>query len=251
VPGLVDGDGVVRLATGLGWRDVDLRADLARALRDPGYEVAVDSSANLAAVAEYRNGPYAGAGTLAHLTGDVSIGAGLMLDGRLVRGARGFAGDLGHLQLDPAGPPCPCGRRGCLESLAGIRAIITRVLPDAEEDGPISDFAPEIDRVLALARAGDKKTVDALADVGRHLGHGVSFLTNLINPEVVLLGGAFIPLAPWLLPTAEAELVARTVAPEAGGCRLAASALGAGATAIGAAVCTLAAIEDGQLPSAA
>lgn len=249
VPGLVEGDGTVRLAASLDWSDVALRADLCKALRDPDYEVVVDTSANLAALAEHRHGPYAGIGNFVCLTGDAGIGAGLMVDGQLLRGARGYAGEIGHLQLDPAGPPCRCGRRGCLEAMAGIRAIVTRVLPDAEADGPLVDFAPEVDRVLALARRGDRVALDALTAVGQHLGHGASLLTNLLNPEVVLLGGAFVPLAPWLLPAAEAELVARTVAPGAGGCRFVASALGPNATATGGAVRILAGVETGRLPA--
>jgi predicted NBD/HSP70 family sugar kinase len=248
VPGLVDGDGVVRLATSLGWRDVDLRDDIVRALREPDYEVVVDNDANLAALAEQRHGPYAGTANLVYLTGDVGIGAGIVVDGRPLRGGRGFAGEIGHVTVDPDGPRCACGRRGCLEAFAGIPAVIRRVLPDAELDGPVTDFAPEVDRVLVRARQGDRATLEALSEVGRHLGYGVSVLANLVNPEVALLGGYFVPFAPWLLPAAEAELAARTVAPDAGGCRLVASALGAGAVAAGGAALALAAVDAGRLP---
>jgi predicted NBD/HSP70 family sugar kinase len=137
---------------------------------------------------------------------------------------------------------------GCLEALAGVRAIIHRVLPDAEADGPVADFAPEIEEVVRLARLDDTATLAALAEVGRHLGHGVSILANLVNPDVVVLGGNFVPLAPWLLPAAEAELVARAVAPEAGGCRIVASALGPAAAATGGAARALAAVDAGHLP---
>ncbi|MDQ7904604.1 ROK family transcriptional regulator [Phytohabitans sp. ZYX-F-186] len=248
VPGLVDADGAVRLAAGLGWRDVELRADLVRALRDPKYDVAVDNDANLSALAEHRYGAYAGTANLVYLTGEIGIGAGVVVDGRLLRGGRGFSGEIGHLQLDPAGPQCPCGRTGCLEALAGVRAIIQRVLPDAEVDGPVTDFAPEIDEVVRRARRADPATLAALTAVGRHLGHGVSIVANLVNPDVVVLGGNFVPLAPWLLPAAEAELATRAVAPDAGGCRLVASALGPGAAATGGAARALAAVDAGHLP---
>jgi predicted NBD/HSP70 family sugar kinase len=88
-----------------------------------------------------------------------------------------------------------------------------------------------------------------LAQAGRHLGHGLSVLTNLVNPEVILLGGGYAPLAPWLLPAADAALASRTVAPDAGGCRLVASALGPTATATGGALRALAAVEAGRLPA--
>jgi predicted NBD/HSP70 family sugar kinase len=248
VPGLVDADGAVRLASGLGWRDLELRADLVRALRDPKYDVAVENDANLSALAEHRYGAHAGTANLVYLTGELGIGAGVVVDGRLLRGGRGFSGEVGHLQLDPAGPECPCGRVGCLEALAGVRAIVRRVLPDAEADGPVTDFAPEIEEVVRRARRADAATLAALSAVGRHLGHGVSVLANLVNPDVVVLGGNFVPLAPWLLPAAESELAARTVAPEAGGCKLVASALGPGAAATGGAARALAAVDAGHLP---
>ncbi|MDG4831994.1 ROK family transcriptional regulator [Solwaraspora sp. WMMD1047] len=248
VPGLVDGTGTVRLATGLGWRDVPLAAELRRAMRDPQFEVAVENDANLAALAEHRQGPYAGTDNLVHLTGGAGIGAGVVADGRLLRGGRGFAGELGHVPLDPAGPPCPCGRRGCLEAVAGIPALVRRVLPDTAEDGPLTDFAPEVERIRGSARQGDRATLTALDEVGRQLGYAASLLVNLVNPEVVLLGGYFVDLAPWLLPAAEAELAARAIAPEAGGCRLVASTLGPGAAAAGGAARTLALVDAGRLP---
>ncbi|WP_422774135.1 ROK family protein [Plantactinospora sp. WMMC1484] len=248
VPGLVDPSGTVRLATTLGWRDLPLGADLRRALRDPAFEVVVENDANLAALAEYRHGPYAGTANLVHLTGGAGLGAGVVADGRLLRGGRGFAGELGHVPVVPDGPLCPCGRRGCLEVVAGVPALIRRALPDAAEDGPVTDFAPEVDRIRTKARRGDPATLDALAGIGRHLGHGAALLANLVNPEVVLLGGYFATLAQWLLPAAEAELIARTLAPEAGGARLLASALGTGAAAAGGAARTLESVDAGRLP---
>jgi len=249
VPGLVDQQGRVSLSPELGWRDVDLHADLVRALHGPAYEVVVDNDAQLAALAEHRHGPYAGTANLVHLTGGAGIGAGLVVDGRLLHGARGFTGEVGHIQLDPQGPPCRCGANGCLEALAAVPALIRRVLPDAEVDGPVTDFAPEIDRVRAAARAGEPAALDALAEVGRHLGTGVSILANLINPEVVLLGGYYVPLAQWLLPAARQQLADRTVAPAAGGTELAASDLAGGAAAIGGAARAIAAIDNGRMPA--
>ncbi|GIJ44146.1 xylose repressor [Virgisporangium aliadipatigenens] len=248
VPGLVDPQGVVRLSTELGWRDLDLRGELRKALRSPTFDIGIDNAANLAALAEQRHGPHAGVANFVHVTADGAIAAGVVADGRLLRGARGFAGELAHLQLDPAGPQCRCGRRGCLQALAGVPAIVARALPDVDPDG---DLSPEVELVVAQARRGDAPTLRALAEAGRHLGHGLSFLTNIVNPELVLLGGALAALAPWTAPAAEAELAARTLAPDAGGCRVVASALGPRATATGAAVGTLATLESGYLPVAA
>lgn len=250
VPGLVEGTGVVRFAPNLGWRDLDLRAELTRALRGPGYAVEVDNDANLAVLAEHRYGPYAGTPNLVYLAGDVGIGAGVVVDGRLLRGGRGFTGEVGHVQIVADGPRCACGRRGCLESLAGLAALVRRALPDTADERPPVDFAPDLEEVVRRARAQDGTARKALTDAGQWVGHAVSVLANLVNPEVIVLGGHFVPLAPWLLPAAEAELAERTVAPHAGGARLVVSTLGPAAAAMGGAARVLDDVDAGNLPSA-
>ncbi|MEU6738893.1 ROK family transcriptional regulator [Streptosporangium sandarakinum] len=242
VPGLVGTDGVVRVAPNLGWRDADLCGDLTKALRDPGFPVQVDNDANLAALAEHRFGPWAGTADLVYLTGGIGVGAGVILDGRLRRGGRGYGGEIGHIQLDPLGAECRCGRRGCLEAVAGIGAVLEHAaLSPAEVE-------VELEETVRLARAGDAHTLAVLAGVGRDLGRGVSMIANLLNPEVVVLGGYYVPLAPWLLPEIEAETRGRVIAPDAGGCRVVASALGYGAAALGGAARVLDLVDSGRLP---
>jgi predicted NBD/HSP70 family sugar kinase len=261
VPGLVDADGVVELATNLGWREVDLRKSLLSALNEPSYPLLVENDANLAVLAEQRFGGRA-AGNLVYLTGSAGIGAGIVCDGRLLRGGRGFAGEFGHLPIDESsgrsravggesGPVCSCGRRGCLESLAGLGALISRALPDAaaEAASSPSEFGPHVDEIQRLAKAGDPQVLAALAVTGRYLGHGIAMLANLINPEFVALGGYFTPLAPWLIPEAERELLARSVAGHGGGTTIVASALDSSAAAAGGAAQVLDAIDSGVLPT--
>lgn len=246
VPGLVDGTGRISSADHLGWHELDLRAELRSALREPGYEVTVDNDANLCVLAEYRFGAYAGTGNLVCLTGGNGIGGGAVVDGQLLRGARGLAGQVGHLQLDAAGPSCPCGRQGCFETVAGIPALVRRALPDVDA-APV-DLAPEVDRLLGRAREGDAPTLAALTETGRRLGQGAAVLANVLNPEVVVLGGYFAALAPWLLPAARAQMLERTAAPDAGGCQLVASTLDLGAAAMGGAARGLDAVDAGRLP---
>ncbi|GGL14266.1 ROK family transcriptional regulator [Mangrovihabitans endophyticus] len=246
VPGAVTGTGGVRFAPHLGWSDLDLRPALMRTLRHPPYDVVVDNDANLAALAEHRSGPHAGTPDLVALIGGVGVSAGIVAGGRLVRGDRGLSGQVGHLQLDPSGPLCRCGRRGCLEAYAGLPALVRTALPDTEADGPITDYAPEIDRMAALA-AGDATVSGALAEAGRRIGHAVSVLADLLDPRVVVLGGAFTPLAPWLLPAVEAEVKARATAPEQTG-RIVVSTLDPGAVAAGGAALALDRLEAGHLP---
>jgi predicted NBD/HSP70 family sugar kinase len=246
LPGLVDGSGAVRLAPNLGWRDVAVRDTLRRSLGDPGYPVVVENDANLAVLAERRYGPYAGVQNLVYLTGGPGITAGIIAGGQLIRGGLGYAGEIGHVPLDPAGPECACGRRGCLEACASVGALLRRL-----GRSPGDDMAPEVDDVIRRARTQEPAVLAALRDVGRHLGHAASLLANILNPEVVILGGYYVPLAPWLLPAAHEELADHAVAPDTGGLRLVASALGTDAAAAGAAAHVLDSVDTGQLPVAA
>jgi predicted NBD/HSP70 family sugar kinase len=128
VPGLVQ-EGVVRRAPNLGWRGVPLGALLATAL--PGLPLRVENEANLAAVGEAAPGE-----SFIYVSGEVGIGAGIILGGELFRGTHGWAGELGHVAVHPDGPPCHCGSRGCLEQYAGQEAILAAAAPDgAEPDG--------------------------------------------------------------------------------------------------------------------
>ncbi len=245
VAGMVDADGTVRLAPNLGWRDVALRDALVKALDDPALPVAVENDANLAARAEHRYGPYAGVGNLIYVNGHAGVGAGIIAAGRLLRGGAGYSGELGHVQVDPSGPTCACGRSGCLEAVASVAALVRRTT--GAEPG---DLEPEVDDLVRRARAQEPGVLAALREAGRHLGLGLAILSNVVNPELVILGGYFVPLAPWLTPAAEAELHDRTVAPDAGGCRVTVSALGHGAAATGGAASILDSVDAGQLPLA-
>ncbi|XVQ83764.1 ROK family protein [Microbispora siamensis] len=245
VPGLVDVNGIVRVAPNLGWRDADLAGDLTKALRDPGFPVLVDNDANLAALAEHRFGPHRSAANLVYVTGEVGVGAGIVMDGRLRRGGQGYSGEIGHIELDPAGPTCRCGRRGCLEAVAGIGAILAHTAPDASP----SELELEIDEVVRRARNGEQDILALLENVGRHLGRGMAAVANMLNPEVVILGGYYVPLAPWLVACAEEELYGRVLAPGGGGCRLEVSTLGYGAAALGAAARVLDSVDSGRLPA--
>ncbi|MGI5269154.1 ROK family protein [Nonomuraea sp. CA-218870] len=242
VPGLIDVNGTVRIAPNLGWRDADLGGDLAKALRDPGFAIQVDNDANLAALAEQRFGAGAGASDLVYLTGQMGVGAGVILDGRLRRGRLGYSGELGHVQLDPEGPACRCGRRGCLEAMAGVGAVLRRADPSPAE------IEIELEEVVRSARAGDAATLSTLGAVGAALGRGVSIIANLLNPQLIVLGGYYVPLAPWLLPPARAAVLDAAIAPQAGGCEVVASTLGHDAAALGGAARVLDSLDSGRLP---
>ncbi|SCF08943.1 ROK family transcriptional regulator [Micromonospora mirobrigensis] len=211
VPGLVGAGGLVRLAPNLGWRDVDVPGLLADhpplAEPVPGVpHLVVDNEANLGALGELHAGP-AGARSFLHISGEVGIGAGIVLDGALFRGARGWSGEIGHIPIRPDGPPCRCGGRGCLERYAGQEAILTAAgLAGADLPADIAT-----NRLAGLATAGDLAACGALHDAGTALGVAVSAVVNLLDLDTVVLGGGYATLAPWLRPPILTELSRRVL----------------------------------------
>ncbi|WP_067965435.1 ROK family transcriptional regulator [Nocardiopsis trehalosi] len=253
VPGLVDApSGTVTRAPNLGWHAYPLRERLVARLAGTGaaeVPVRVDNDANLGAVAEFRAGHLARTPDLVYLTGEVGIGAGVLLNGELVRGSTGFAGEIGHVRVAPDGPECACGRRGCLEAVAGVEAVLRRAVPDRAPEGPLSgtEIGELVRTAVERAEADDPTAVAALRDAGGWLGRGVAVLVNLLDPKAVVLGGYFVPLAPWLLPECRAAAGADAFAAD-GGCRIEASALGLSAAATGGAVGLIHALDSGRLP---
>ncbi|TDO44001.1 putative NBD/HSP70 family sugar kinase [Kribbella sp. VKM Ac-2527] len=243
VPGLIDRDGVVVLAAGLGWRDVRLRTELTAALGRPDIPVAVDNDANLGALADQLHGPFAGCDNLIHLTGDTGIGAGVIADGRLLRGDLGYAGEIGHLRLVADGPLCGCGRRGCLEALAGLPAILSRSDPAADPDPQV-----QLEHLIRRAEAGEAAVTKILAEAGTHLGNGIAALVNVLNPAAITLGGSYALLADHLIPSIEQVLSESVITPDAGGCTIAPSAFPRTATTLGAAAHSLISLNSGRLP---
>ncbi|XRQ14577.1 ROK family transcriptional regulator [Actinomadura welshii] len=233
LPGLLDReDGVVRNAPNLGWTDVPVTGA-------PGPELALDlvlpteydNEANLAALGELWFGGGAGLGDFVHVSGEIGIGAGIVVGGRVFRGAHGFAGELGHLVAEPDGPPCSCGGRGCLEQIAGLEAVLRAA------GLPVTGAGAE-DPVRALVgrlEAGDPAARDAVDRAGRALGGALASVVNLIDPDTVVLGGVFSPLADWIRPPIEAVLAGGSGSLRRGAPPVEVSGLAEGAAVLGAA----------------
>ncbi|MFI6762985.1 ROK family protein [Micromonospora sp. NPDC050417] len=211
VPGLVTSTGVVRLAPNLGWRDVDLVGALEAhpglaGHRAAGHWLTVDNEANLAALGELHAGT-SGEATFLYVSGEIGIGAGIVLHGTLFRGARGWSGELGHLPVDPAGRPCRCGAQGCLEQYAGQEAILTGA--GLAGLGQPADAA--IARLAELAGDGNAAAIAALTGAASALGVAIAGVINLLDLDTVVLGGIYAPLAQWLRPPLEAEIRRRVL----------------------------------------
>ncbi|MFD4153779.1 ROK family protein [Streptomyces hydrogenans] len=203
LPGLVS-DGTVRQAPNLGWHDTPaerLFGDALAALRPAARRLAVasDNEANMAALAELRFGTPGTPRTFLHLTGETGVGGAVVVHGELLRGAHGFAGEIGHLVVDAEGPRCRCGSRGCLEQYAGQAALLRAA------------DAADVDDLVARAGRGEPRALAALAEAGRMLGRALSGAVNLLDPEAVVLGGIYPRLMPWLAPAVTGELAERVV----------------------------------------
>ncbi|GHH72079.1 xylose repressor [Streptomyces sulfonofaciens] len=228
VPGLVARDSrtVVR-APNLDWHDTDLGA-----LLPAKPPVTVDNEANLGALAELWLGERA-PGDFVHVSAEIGIGAAVVVDGRLLRGTRGFAGELGHVPVHPEGPPCACGGQGCLEQFAGEVAVLRAAGLDPGEG--------RVGLLAERAVSGDRRVRSALREAGTAMGIALTGTVNLLDPQTVVLGGALSRLAPWLLPSLEAELERRTAGPA---CEIAVSQLGSEGPLLGAAHSVVRAVLD-------
>ncbi|MDI9835581.1 ROK family transcriptional regulator [Streptomyces sp. KAU_LT] len=181
VSGDVDrGAGVVRYSPFLEWRDVSLAGLVTTAT---GLPVTVDNDVRALTVAEQWFGAGVGLSDFAVVTVGAGIGCGLVVHGRVVAGAHGVAGEIGHVTVDPAGPPCHCGNRGCVEAIAGDAAILRRIRETTGTD--VADTAGAV----ALAHAGDPAARDAYARAGEAIGRGIATVANLLGPERVIISG--------------------------------------------------------------
>lgn len=242
VPGLIDRRaGHVVQAPNLGWRDVPLVALVTEGLAAAGsgstdepVAVAVDNDANCAARAEHLRGVAVGVDDLVYLTGTVGLGAGILSDGDVVRGARGLAGEVGHLRV--AGQlPCGCGRTGCWEAAAGQRGLVAATgLPVEPGEDPVAYAA----RVAALPEAHR-----LLAPVVEAMRAGIGALSLGLDPALVVLGGAFVPLGGILVEPLEQALAAGFTGP---GTAVALSTLGLHAASVGAALDALDEVYSGS-----
>ncbi len=204
VPGLVrQPDGLVRFAPNLGWVDVPLGEHLAEAL-GISTSVVVGNDSDLGAVSERLRGSAVGAANVVYLSGQVGVGGGIVIDGRLLTGSQGYGGEVGHMRVNPKGRACRCGAIGCWETEIGDPAV--RLATGAGPTAPVSE-------IVALAAGGDKAARRGLRTVGGWLGLGVANLVNIFNPDVVVFGGSLREILPVARDQVEAALAFALTAP--------------------------------------
>ena len=215
-PGKVDSDhGKVYNAVNLGWAEVDLTEEVASRI-DRTLPVWIQKDANLSALGENYFGACQGLHDFVYLGIGSGLGAGIISSGHLITGGDWYAADVGHLSIDPNGPLCVCGGRGCAETTAsgpGLVRVTLEKLAGSQEMSILSnrlELTPE--DVLAAARGGDALAMQALAEVGRALGMIMSACTVILNPSRYVVGGG-LGLAgfDFIIPAAHEELMLRTI----------------------------------------
>ena len=236
-PGEIDRDaGVVLFAANLGWSNLMVVAGLTERIAADIPPIALGNDAKLGAIAEYAVVEAQGIHDLVYLTGEVGIGAGIIVNGRLMQGAAGFAGEVGHIPLDPAQELCACGRRGCWETMTGLETLMRLAAdPDDPVRNPNRDLVDRLAEIRDRADDGDARSLAALDRIAQGLGLGIGVLVDILNPQTVILGGYFAFLGEHLLATTRRVVDERVMAPRAGGCELRASTLGFASAARGAA----------------
>lgn len=200
------------------WSGVPIADELSARLHAPAR---LDNDANMAALGEIRSGVLRGVHNGCYIRASQGVGAGLVVRGEVYRGTSGTAGEIGHLTLDENGAVCACGNRGCLDTFVGARALVEAVR--------VSHGDLRFTDLVTLAGRGDLGCRRVLADAGTHLGVAVSGLVNLMNPEIVVLGGELISAQEWVLPPMQEAIERRALPSAAATVQLIASALGSNA----------------------
>ncbi|MGO9606185.1 MAG: ROK family protein [Candidatus Binataceae bacterium] len=229
------------------WRAFPLKQRLEAAL---GRRVVVENDANAWALGEFWRGVARGRRNVVLLTLGTGVGGGLIVDGKIVHGLSGMAGELGHVIVDPDGALCDCGAHGCLETYAsssGMREIIARRLGRRvparylDEHGNFS-----VRRLTAAAAAGDRIALETFQLAGRYLGIAISSFLNIFNPELVVLGGGVAGALKFMRRTMVAEVKARAFSAVAAEARVVRAALGPTGGVVGAAYAAMYPTEPDQ-----
>jgi predicted NBD/HSP70 family sugar kinase len=198
-------DGFVEHAPNLNWRAVPFAALLA-AKFGPRLGVHVGNDADLGAVAEHQRGAAVGYEHVVYLNGSVGVGGGIIAEGMQLHGVRGYAGEIGHMTLNPEGPPCHCGSTGCIETYIGEHALL-RAAGITDRHGREAVAA-----VFRAAENGDAQAGAAVHTVAVWLGRGLANLVNVFNPQAVVVGGSLAEVVRLDRHTVETELDRRAMA---------------------------------------
>jgi len=240
VPGPIVAEAGMVLAPPImpGWDRFPIRATLEERWRHP---VSLNNDAELGAIGEWAYGAGRSVDDLTYIKVGTGIGAGMLLNGHIYRGASGSAGEIGHVTIDENGPQCKCGNRGCLEAFAGGDAIASQAR-DKIRNGTSTQLAKmPLDRIttrdiIKEARLGDLVAQQILVQAGGHLGVAISSLVNLINPKMIILGGGVAQIGDLFLEPIRQVVQKQSLKAAAQGLQITTALLGSRSSGMGAIV---------------
>ncbi len=228
VPGPVDTtQGLVLHTPNLGWKRISMHAMILERLPEI-RNLHVDNDANMAVFAEYLFGQHKQSADLMYLYIETGIGGGLILNHKLYRGRRGFAGEIGHMTVLPNGTRCSCGNQGCAETLFSVWALLSSYQKETKQKISIEEFIEKLEQQDPIVKRITNKA-------GTYLGIFLGSLANIFDPKLIIIGGKFSQLGNTILEPAEKEIHKRLFGDEFRTVRLEPCAFGTNACAIGAA----------------
>lgn len=190
VPGPVDGEGVIHKAVNLGWGELNINEILGGLLKLP---VRSANDANVAALGEMWRGGGKGCSNMVLATLGTGVGGGIIIEGKILTGAMGAGGEIGHIHMvDDEPDECGCGKHGCLEQYAsatGIVRLASRKLTAVSDNSMLRNGELSAKSVFDAVKAGDKVACEIAEEFGEHLGKGLAAVASVVNPEVIVLGG--------------------------------------------------------------
>jgi glucokinase len=230
--GLVE-NGIVRNSPNLpGWQgSVPLLKLIRNKMPRGDLPVLIENDVNCLVAAEYAIGAAKGYSEVVGLAIGTGVGGGIIIGGRLVTGAHGGAGELGHMTVKMDGPLCKCGNHGCLEAMIGTDAIIQRFRQHSH-----SDAAVTVAQISKLAKSKDPAAIKTLSETGKILGTALASIANIFNPQMIVLGGGVIQTGKLLIDPAKQEMLKRAMPYNAKGLKIRTAKLGPAAGAVGAAI---------------
>lgn len=193
VPGIVNNRQEILLAPNLGWKNVDLKSELQKKYKVP---VAIENEANAGAYGEKQFGVGNDADNLIYVSVGIGIGVGMLLDGELYRGSKGFSGEFGHMTIELHGEKCSCGNNGCWELYASERALLSNAKNSDINQELNNDLS--LEKIIELADAGNPLAIHLFKNIGKHLGIGINNIINIFNPEKVIIGNRMVEAERWL-----------------------------------------------------
>ncbi|MCU1690605.1 MAG: hypothetical protein JWN61_1773 [Pseudonocardiales bacterium] len=228
VPGIVRAaDGMIEIAPNLRWQSVPFARLLAERM-PTRVPIRIGNDGDLGALAEHVRGAARGIDDIVYLAGDVGVGGGIISAGTSLRGSGGYAGEIGHMMVDPVGDECGCGSIGCLETKIGEVGLL-RACKRSDQHG-----SRAMVDAYAAARAGDPEAVDGVAHTAEWLGRGLASVVNIFNPRMVIVGGNLSGLVELARPQVEDLLERHSMASLLAGVQLVLPGLGGDSSLLGA-----------------